>query len=138
MSSNTSSRSSIAKQDSHPGFRSKDGRRGLGRSSLHAASLRELKAAASRCRTPKQFRELLARLQAVIPYQKLAVSWGYHTSTTMRFVSNHSFPTEFLRWYLATGALWKSVMFQEWLRTRRTLMWCDVAKRLKANSILKC
>jgi hypothetical protein len=137
MASNTSSLSSTAKQDSQPGFRSKDGRRGLGRSSLHAA-LRELKAAAYRCRTPKQFRELLARLQAVIPYQKLAVSWGYHTSTTMRFVSNHSSPTEFLRWYLATGALWKSVMFQEWLRTRRTLMWCDVAKRLKANSILKC
>jgi len=120
MASNTSSRSSIAK------------RRGLVRFSRHAPSLHELRAVASRC-TPKQFRELLARLQTVIPYRKLAVSWGYYTNTTMRFVFNHGFPTEFLRWYLATGALWKSVMFQEWLRTKRTLMWCDVARRLKAK-----
>ena len=62
------------------------------------------------------------------PYEKLAVSWGYHNSITMRFVFNHSFPTDFLRWYLATGALWKSVIFQEWIRSKQTLLWCDVAR----------
>ena len=133
MDSKASSRSSTAKPDSRRGPRLKDGRREPVRTSLHRAFLRELKATASRCRTPKQFRELLDRLRAVIPYKKLAVSWGYHTSTTMRFVFNHSFPTEFLRWYLGTGALWKSVIFREWIRTKRTLMWCDVAKRLKAQ-----
>lgn len=133
MDSNTSSLTSTAKQDRQPDSRSKDGRRGPVRSSRHSASLQELKVAASQCHTPKQFRELLDQLQPVIPYKKLAVSWGYHTNASMRFVYNHSFPADFLRWYLATGALWKSVIFQEWLRTRRTLMWCDVAKRLKAK-----
>lgn len=133
MASNTSSLGTTVKPDSQGGPHSKHGRKGLARSPLLSASLDELKAAASRCGTPKQFQELLDRLRTVIPYQKLAVSWGYHTSTTIRFVFNHSFPSEFLRWYLGTGALWKSVMFQEWIRTKRTLMWCDVAKRLKAQ-----
>jgi DNA-binding CsgD family transcriptional regulator len=133
MDSNTSLRSSTVKQDSRRRSRSKEGRTGVARASVRADSLAELKAAAPRCGTPKQFRELLDGLQAVIPYQKLAVSWGYHTSTTIRFVFNHSFPPDFLRWYLGTGALWKSVMFKEWLRTKRTLMWCDVARRLRAE-----
>jgi DNA-binding CsgD family transcriptional regulator len=76
---------------------------------------------------------LLDRLRTTIPYQKLAVSWGYHASTTVRFFYNHSLPADFLRWYLTTGALWKSVTFQEWLRKKHTLMWCDVAKRLKGQ-----
>lgn len=131
MDPDTSSFNSTAKRESQLRFRSQDGRRRLLRSSLHTQSVHELECLASRCRTPKQFRTLLDRLQAFIPYEKLAVSWGYHNSTTMRFVFNHSFPTEFLRWYLATGALWKSVMFQEWIRTKQTLLWCDVARRLK-------
>jgi DNA-binding CsgD family transcriptional regulator len=102
--------------------------------SLHrAASLQELQAEALRCRTPKQFRGLLTHLQAFIPYKRLAASWGYPSRTTIRFVFNHSFPREFLRWYLSTGALWKSPSFQEWLRTNRVLMWSDVAKRLKSQ-----
>ena len=101
--------------------------------SVRAASLRKLKAEARQCHTPKQFRELLERLREFIPYEKLACSWGHHSRTTIRFVFNHSFPPEFLRWYLSTGALWKSPMFQEWLRTKKALMWCDVAKRLKAQ-----
>ena len=79
--------------------------------SVRAASLRKLKAEARQCHTPKQFRELLERLREFIPYEKLACSWGHHTRTTIRFVFNHSFPPEFLRWYLSTGALWKSPMF---------------------------
>lgn len=94
-------------------------------------AFQELKAEARRCHTPKQFRALLERLHGFIPYKKFACSWGHPSRTTIRFVFNHSFPPEFLRWYLSTGALWKSVMFQEWLRTKKALMWCDVAKRLK-------
>ena len=97
-----------------------------------ASSLHELKAEARRCRTPKQFRELLDRVHDFIPYKKFACSWG-HPSRTIRFVFNHSFPPEFLRYYLSTGALWKSPLFREWLRTKKVLMWSDVVKRLKSQ-----
>ncbi len=102
-------------------------------SSDDAVLLQDLKAEARRCHNPKEFRELLEHLRAFIPYQKFVGAWGYSSRTTIRFIFNHSFPREFLRWYLATGALWKSVIFQEWLRTKSTLMWSDVAKRLKAQ-----
>lgn len=69
----------------------------------------------------------------VHPLPEVRRRMGYSSRTTIRFIFNHSFPREFLRWYLATGALWKSVIFQEWLRTKSTLMWSDVAKRLKAQ-----
>jgi DNA-binding CsgD family transcriptional regulator len=92
-----------------------------------------LKAEARRCQTPKQFRELLERLREYIPYKKFVCSWGHPSRTTIRFVFNHSFPPDFLRWYLSTGALWKSAMFQEWLRAKKVLMWSDVAKRLKSQ-----
>jgi DNA-binding CsgD family transcriptional regulator len=95
-------------------------------------TLEELKAEARRCHTPKQFRELLERLRVFVPYEKFACSWG-DPSHTIRFVYNHSFPPEFLRWYLSTGALWKSPMFHEWLRTQKVLLWSDVAKRLKSQ-----
>ena len=98
-----------------------------------AASLQELKTEARRCHTPKQFRELLQHLQAFIPYSKFAGSWGYPSRMTVRFVFNHGFPSEFLRWYFSTGALWKSPLFQEWLRTKRTVLWCDAVKHLKAQ-----
>ena len=133
MAHSSASSASSAKGGVQPISRSKDDTRGRVLSSHRAISLRTLKAAASQCRTPKQFRKLLDSLQIIIPYEKLAVSWGYPSSTTICYVFNHSFPPEFLRWYLATGALWKSPMFREWLRTRRVLMWCDVAKRLKAQ-----
>ena len=98
-----------------------------------AASLQELKTEARRCHTPKQFRELLRHLQAFIPYNKFAGSWGYPSRMAVRFVFNHSYPPEFLRWYFSTGALWKSPLFQEWLRTKRTVLWCDAMKHLKAQ-----
>jgi DNA-binding CsgD family transcriptional regulator len=102
-------------------------------SSDRAASLQELKTEAGRCHTPKQFRELLKHLQAFIPYSKFAGSWGYPSSTTIRFIFNHGFPTDLFRWRLTTGNLWTSPTFQEWLRTKRTFLWCDAAKRLKAQ-----
>jgi len=98
-----------------------------------AASLQELKAEARRCQTPKQFRELLKHLQAFIPYNKFAGSWGYPPHTAIRFVFNQGFSRDLIRWRLTTGALWTSPLFQEWLRTKRTVLWCDAVKHLKAQ-----
>jgi DNA-binding CsgD family transcriptional regulator len=112
---------------------SKVARKAFIHSSNQAASLLELKAAASQCRTPKQFRDLLDSLQAFIPYERFAGSWGYPSRTTIRFIFNQGFPTDFMRWYFTTGSQWTSPAFQEWLRTKRALLWADVAKRLKAQ-----
>jgi len=97
------------------------------------ASLEELKAEAHRCRTPKQFRELLKHLRAFIPYSKFAGTWGHPSPATIRYVFNQGFPTDLLRWRFTTGALWTSPAFQEWLRLKRAFLWCETAKRLKAQ-----
>src|SRR5215831_13217326 len=111
---------------------SKVTRKGRIPSSDRAASLAELKAEARRCRTPKQFRELLEHLRAFIPYQKFAGLWGHPSRTTIRFLFNQGFPPDLVRWHLTTGALWTSPAFQEWLQAKRAFLWCDAAKRLKA------
>ena len=102
-------------------------------SSDRAASLQELKTEARRCHTPKQFRELLKHLQALIPYRKFAGSWGYPSRTTIRFIFNQGFSRDLIRWRLTTGVLWTSPLFLEWLRTKRTVLWCDAVKHLKAQ-----
>ena len=102
-------------------------------SSDRAASFQELKTEARRCQTPKQFRELLKHLQAFIPFQKFSGLWGYPSRTTIRFIFNQGFPRDWIRWRLTTGALWTSPLFQEWLRTKRTILWCDAVKHLKAQ-----
>jgi len=99
-------------------------------SSDRAAPLAELKARAHRCRTPKQFRDLLEHLRQFIPYQHFAAMWG-SPHKSIRFIFNYDFPIDLLRWRLTTGALWTSPAFQEWLETKRTILWCDAAKRLK-------
>jgi hypothetical protein len=98
-----------------------------------AASLQELKTEARRCQTPKQFRELLKHLQTFIPYSAFTGSWGYPSRTTIRFIFNQGFSRDLIRWRLTTGALWTSALFQEWLRIKRTILWCDAVKRLKAQ-----
>jgi DNA-binding CsgD family transcriptional regulator len=108
-------------------------RRGNLLSSGHAVSLQALQAEARRCQTPKQFREILKHLKAFIPYSKFAGTWGHPSHSTIRYIFNQGFPTDLIRWRLTTGALWTSPAFQEWLRLKRTLLWCDAAKRLKAQ-----
>jgi hypothetical protein len=98
----------------------KDDRTYLPASFQPAAPVHDFEAFALKCRTPKQFHELLNRLHAFIPYKNLICSWGYPSSATLGFVFNHSFPREFVRWYLTKGMLWKSPVFQEWLQTKRT------------------
>ena len=112
-------------------FRSKIAK--LPPSSDRAASFQELKSEARRCQTPKQFRELLEHLRAFIPFQKLFGLWGYPSRTTIRFIFNQGFPLDWIRWRLTTGALWTSPLFQEWLRTKRTVLWCDAVKHLKVQ-----
>jgi DNA-binding CsgD family transcriptional regulator len=108
-------------------------RSGLLPSSDPTTSFEELTATARRCRTPKQFRKLLERLRSFIPYQKFAGSWGYPSRITIRFLFNQGVPLDAVRWYLATGSNWTNPVFQEWLQTNRTVLWCDAAKRLKVQ-----
>ena len=102
-------------------------------SSDRAISLQELKTEARRCHTPKQFRELLEHLRAFIPFQKFIGLWGYPSRTTIRFIFNQGFSRDLIRWRLTTGAFWTSPLFQEWLRRRRTVLWCDAVNHLKAQ-----
>ena len=113
---------------------SKVPRRRLIRSAEPAASLQDLTAKARRCHTARQFRELLNTLQTVIPFQRLICAWGYPSRNTIRFIFNHSFPIQFVRWYLTKGLLWRGPMFREWLRTNRSQISDDVLRRL-ANQI---
>lgn len=131
MNSSSFSPVSVAKRGVRPVSRSKDGRKGLIPSSPHAASLHELKMSAIRCRTPKKFRALCTALQTVLPYKNLICAWGDPSRATIGFIFNHSFPVAFLRWYLAKGMLWKGPIFREWLRTKKTIVWLDAARRLK-------
>jgi DNA-binding NarL/FixJ family response regulator len=109
---------------------SKVTRRRLIPSADHAASLQDLKAKARRCHTPRQFHELLNTLQPLIPFQRLICVWGYPSRETIRFIFNHSFPIQFVRWYLTKGLLWRGPMFREWLRTNRSQISDDVLRRL--------
>jgi DNA-binding CsgD family transcriptional regulator len=96
-----------------------------------APSFDDLEARASRCRTTKQFRQLLEELRMFIPYRALLCGWGYPQEATIGFIFNHGFPVDFIHWYLSKGMLRKGPMFHEWLRTRKAQVWLDVAKRLK-------
>lgn len=122
---------SAARRGLEPHFPSKDRRGRLGRSSQPSVSLDELKSSATRCRTPRQFRELLTSLKTLLPYRNLVCGWGYPASATIGFIFNHSFPIDLLRWFLAKGLLWKSPVFKEWLRTNKSQVWLDVARRLR-------
>jgi DNA-binding NarL/FixJ family response regulator len=131
MGSVSASPSSHAKRRTYSTF-SKIGRSPIA-SSDQAVSIQGLKAEARRCQTPKQFRELLERLRAFIPFQKFFGLWGYPSRTTIRFIFNQGFSLDLIRWRLTTGALWTSPLFQEWLRTKRSILWCDAVKHLKAQ-----
>ena len=131
MGSGSASSSSHAKRQTYSTF-SKIGRSPIA-SPDQAVSIQGLKAEARRCQTPKQFRELLERLRAFIPFQKFFGLWGYPSRTTIRFIFNQGFSRDLIRWRLTTGALWTSPLFQEWLRTKRTILWCDAVKHLKAQ-----
>lgn len=95
-----------------------------------AISLAAFNASANRCRTPKRFRELLTSVTGLLPYRNLVCGWGYPPGS-IGFVFNHGFPVEFLRWYLTKGMIGRAPVFQEWLRTKKSEIWLDAAKRLK-------
>jgi len=111
-------------------FASEVTRRRLIPSAEPAASLQDLTAKARRCHTHRQFHELLNTLQTLLPFQQLICAWGYPSRNTIRFIFNHSFPIQFVRWYLTKGLLWRGPMFREWLRTNRSQISNDVWRRL--------
>lgn len=82
-------------------------------------ALHEFTLTASRCRTPRQFRELLEQLKTILPYRHLMCGWGYRRSYSIAFIFNHSYPRDFVRWFLSRGILSEGPMFRAWLRERR-------------------
>jgi DNA-binding CsgD family transcriptional regulator len=80
-----------------------------------------------------QFRHLLEDLRGILPYQKLAGACGHPTQSILSYFFNYGVPLAFLRWFLATGALWTSPVFREWKRSKRTVMVFDVVKRFKTD-----
>jgi DNA-binding CsgD family transcriptional regulator len=95
-----------------------------------AFSLDNLKTSASSCRSPKSFRKLLDATQGFLPFQCLVCVWGHQSRKSIRFIFNHSFPVEFVRWYLTEGVLWRGPLFLEWQRTNRAQFSVDVWRRL--------
>lgn len=93
-------------------------------------SLQNWRFSADRCGTPAQFRELLDHLKILVPFQHVMCVWGSPSRHTIRFVFNHGYPNELLRWYLTKGMLWRGPLFREWLRTGRSQISCDVWRRL--------
>lgn len=94
-----------------------------------AFSLEQVKTSASFCRSPKSFRKLLNAAQGFVPFQCLVCVWGYPSRKTIRFIFNHSFPVQFVRWYLTKGVLWRGPLFMEWQRTNRPQLSVDVWHR---------
>lgn len=97
--------------------------------SANPESLDRWKSSAIRCGTPAQFRKLLSTLKIFLPFRHLVCLWGYHSRHSIRFVFNHGFPEELLRWYLAKGMVWKGPMFRKWLRTNRPQVSGDVYRQ---------
>ena len=99
------------------------------RSAMGLTLMEQFKSHAERCRTPKQFRDLVKRLQEIISYQSFICTWGYLEGRKIGFIYHHNFPNDFLRWFLAKGMSTKSPMIEEWLRSNQVQVWADVADR---------
>ena len=84
-----------------------------------------------RCRTPQQFMKLLTALRDFIPYLRFCGVWGYPSRSALRYYLNDGFPFDLIRWYFATGAMWTSPIFHEWLATNTAFLWSDAADRLR-------
>lgn len=89
--------------------------------------MKEFESDAKRCRTPKQFRDLVQELHEVLQYQSFICIWGYLEGRKIGFIYHHNFPTDFLRWYLTNGI--KGPLIEEWLRTKHMQVWTDIADR---------
>ena len=99
------------------------------RSAMGLTLMEQFKSYAERCRTPKQFRDLVKRLQALLPYQSFICAWGYLESHKLAFIYHDKFPNDYLRWFLTKGMVTKSPVIQEWFRTKQLQVWMDVAHR---------
>lgn len=76
-----------------------------------SAAFLKWKLSAARCGTAAQFRQLINRLKAVLPFQHFICIWGYHPRHSIRFIFNDGFPDELVRWYLTKGMLWKGFLW---------------------------
>src|SRR5579884_4269490 len=61
----------------------------FGQTQEERARLKDFAAVAKQCRTTKQFRELVNRLRASVPYRYFACMWGYLPHRTIGFIYNH-------------------------------------------------
>lgn len=94
-----------------------------------------LKAHAQKCRTPKQFRDLLETLRAVIPYKNFYCVWGYTDRTQLCYYINIGYPPDLVRWRLTTGVLWRSPLYLLWKKTHRAFVWQDAAEAVGIETL---
>src|SRR5262245_53454071 len=93
-------------------------------------TLTEFEEESRRCRTPKQFRKLLKALHDFVPYLRFCGAWGYPSQSALRYYFNNGYPMDLIRWHLATGAMWTSPIFHEWLATNEVFLWSEAADRM--------
>ena len=94
------------------------------------ASSEEILFYADQCHTPRQFINIMKKLQSRIPFRHMACGYGSSTTHQMTNVTDLGFPKKFIQWYLKTAMIQRDPVFHEWLRTQQIQIWSDVLHRL--------
>ena len=85
---------------------------------------------AARCHTPQQFRTLLDKLRALIPYRYMMCFWGHLDQRAIYYMVNHNFPAPFLRMVFSHFTIPTGPAFTEWRETRSTVVIGDAWNRV--------
>ena len=83
------------------------------------------------CRTPRQFSNLMRKLQSCIPFQyMLCCSKNANAgSYTVAHAADLDFPEKFQQWCLKSDKINKDPLFHECLRTQQCQIWTDIFRR---------
>ncbi len=81
---------------------------------------------ADQCHTPRQFINIMKRLQSHIPFRHMACGHGNPTTYKIANMTDLGFPKKFIHWYLKTEMIRRDPVFHEWLRTQQSQIWSDV------------
>ncbi|MBI3812038.1 MAG: autoinducer binding domain-containing protein, partial [Nitrospirae bacterium] len=84
---------------------------------------------ADQCHTPRQFINIMKRLQSYIPFRHMACGYGNPTTYKIANMTDLGFPKAFIQWYLKTEMIRRDPVFHEWLRTQQIQIWSDVFHR---------
>ncbi len=85
---------------------------------------------ARECHTPRQFSNLLRRLQSFIPCRSVLCCCK---NAKTAHVMDLDFPEKFYQWYLKSGTIHKDPLLHECLRTGECLIWTDLFRRTSSR-----